>query len=301
MFAKPGVSRPERLRHHAPTGTIDVMPRNRLCWISVIVLAVVVGAVRLAWPWLARWTTVAVWRQTAPGIEVAVLRGHTFFDGVAVTAVRANPARYALRVVDAHQRIRGAGAEASDVCPPDGAAINASYFAEDLTPIGAVVTDGIPMYAPRGQREGGWGFVLAQRGRVVLCAATTRLPAGVTQAIECKPRLVVDGSIPRFKQQPPARRSGVGMDAQGRVIFAAADGPLTLEQWAACLHTQLGCVDALNLDGGPSTQLALRGTAPIIVAGGSLVPTFLVIAPRAASEAPAGLRPAGESSRSARE
>lgn len=223
-----------------------------------------------------RMLSLAQWRQTAPGIEVRELPGD---DGVRVTAVRIDPRQCAFRVAYAHADSAAPGDWAEQVCPAVGVAINASYFADDRTPIGLLVVDGkqLQRHFPVHQ----WGAFQVRDGQPELVVPTQTVPDGVTQAFECKPRLLVNGQCQRFKPQGPNRRSAVGMDAQGRVILAAtAEGYLTLEQWAAFLQQRLQCVNALNLDGGPSTQLAVRGSIDRTVTGGGPVPVFLTVSPK---------------------
>jgi uncharacterized protein YigE (DUF2233 family) len=254
-------------------------PRARLrlgrLLLTVAVAAGAVFAVRAAWT-RARSAEACQWRQAAPGIEVGDLRLRD--PQARVTAVRADPARCELRAVDAHKGLANLGALASEVCPPTGAAINASFFSRDLTPLGLLIVDGKPsnpIHPPDG-----WGFFVVRRHRAAILPATDRAPAGVAQALQSKPRLVIDGQIPAFRPQSAHRRSAVGIDAEGRVILAATGGRLTLEQWAACLRDRLGCVNALNLDGGPSTQLTVRGRVSAEIAGQCRVPVFATVAPR---------------------
>ncbi|HEY3377545.1 MAG TPA: phosphodiester glycosidase family protein [Armatimonadota bacterium] len=241
---------------------------------GVLLLGIIAGV--LLW-WRNQWAAPR-WREAEAGLEICRLSGTQNWQPVRVTVVRVDPARWTFRVVDAHGGVPQQGAGAAAVCPAHGAAINASYFAEDLTPLGLLVIDGrqtqrhFPVHV--------WGTFQIRRGRPELVLSTDEVAAGVTQALECKPRLLVHGQAQHFVTQPPARRSAVGIDAQGRVLLAVtADGRLTLEQWAACLRAPLGCMDALNLDGGPSTQLALRGRLDDTVSGGWPVPVFLTCSP----------------------
>jgi uncharacterized protein YigE (DUF2233 family) len=100
------------------------------------------------------------------------------------------------------------------------------------------------------------------------------------EAIQCGPRLVIDGYIPDFYPEISAR-SGIGIDPSGRIVLAVTEqGELTLRQFALALKA-FGCVDALNLDGGPSTQLFLKaGKTLLDVPGGYGVPTALLLVPR---------------------
>lgn len=205
------------------------------------------------------------WQPLAPGMAL----GRLTWQETAVTAVRAEPGKCTIRAV-----YRKEGAGAGEVCPKRGAAINASFFDDQFAPVGLLIVDGKTLH--RQVRSNGYGLFLLRRGRPAIVLANTPAPAGVTQAIECKPRLVIDGAIPRFKAQPATRRSAVGIDAHGRVLLAASAGGLTLEQWAACLRDGLGCANALNLDGGPSTQLTARGSSNAKIPGAA-VPVFLTI------------------------
>jgi hypothetical protein len=248
---------------------------SRRLWILLGVLAAVVG-LRVAWStatfaWGGRWDAVG------PGLAVRTFYWKAPNVLVRVTAVRAEPG-CPVRVIDRNGGKDGLGATAATVCPPVGAAINASYFAEDLTPIGLLITDGARR-RPFHHSDRDWGLFLVRRGAPALAACTYAVPDAVTQAVQCYPRLVVGGATPdmtRYTQRPPARRAAVGLDAQGRLVFAATAGRLSLDQWAACLRTALACPDALNLDGGPSAQLCVRGATTADLPG-AYVPAFITV------------------------
>lgn len=96
------------------------------------------------------------------------------------------------------------------------------------------------------------------------------------EAIQCGPRLVVNGKPTDLKPQW-ARRTGVGIDRSGRVVLAVSDGELSLEEWAQLWASPSGlnCPNALNMDGGPSTQLAVAGAGDLNIEGGWPVPDVL--------------------------
>ena len=62
-----------------------------------------------------------------------------------------------------------------------------------------------------------------------------------------------------------APRSAIGITKYGDYIFAVVDGRqshskgCTLEEWAWILKNHFGAVEAINLDGGGSTELVVRG------------------------------------------
>lgn len=96
--------------------------------------------------------------------------------------------------------------------------------------------------------------------------------ATVREAIGGGPRLVKDGvaSVPRDYERFDASyakrhpRTAIGYTAQGEVVLLVVEGRserskgLTLDELAA-LMLKLGCANAMNLDGGGSTTLALAG------------------------------------------
>ena len=207
------------------------------------------------------------WTQRGNGLE-----SRTFsWRGVQVTAFRASPARVEVA--------SGATLDVSDWRRKKRArvAINGGYFDEAGRPLGLRVSAG---KRSSRLRSANWGVFWIQTGRAHL-AHTRDFPATTraSQAMQCGPRLVVNGKATDLKPQW-SRRSGIGIDRRGRVVLAVADGQLALEDWAQVFASNdgLGCRDALNLDGGPSTQISysaskMRGE----IAGGWPVPDAIVI------------------------
>ncbi len=131
--------------------------------------------------------------------------------------------------------------------------------------------------APSKLRRADWGVFWIKNGVAHLCH-TRDFPANARpdEAVQCGPRLVVGGRPTDLKPQW-ARRTGVGIDRRGRVVLAVCDGELSLDEWAKVWASPSGldCPDALNMDGGPSTQLAVRGEPSLTVEGGWPVPDVL--------------------------
>ena len=97
-----------------------------------------------------------------------------------------------------------------------------------------------------------------------------------TLAIQAGPRLVVHGKIPNLKESVPDRRSAVGITPDGKVLIAASETLLTLRQWAEFISRF--CPDALNLDGGGSTQIAAEmPNLSLQVVGMTGVPNALAV------------------------
>ncbi len=93
--------------------------------------------------------------------------------------------------------------------------------------------------------------------------------------ISVGPRLVADGKVyvtadeeyfPSDIRVGRAPRSAFGVTQYGDYIFAVVDGRqahskgCTLQEWASILINQFGAVDAINLDGGGSSELIVDDT-----------------------------------------
>lgn len=81
---------------------------------------------------------------------------------------------------------------------------------------------------------------------------------GLTQATQCSPMLLIDGQRTQFNSDAKTSpRSVAAIDNQGRLLFIVSPGiAFTLDDMATLLaKSDLGLVNALNLDGGSSTGL----------------------------------------------
>jgi Phosphodiester glycosidase len=163
---------------------------------------------------------------------------------------------------------------------PAVVAINASFFDKEGRAMGLAVDEGRLLAS--GKRQS-WGALVVddKKARIVLGAEINdHLPYRlVVQGI---PRLVVEGKVPQLKPQL-AERSAVC--AEGSVIVLVVSTKAKTTAFAHFLADPpekggLGCRDALNLDGGPSTQLVVKLPALALSLPGRWgVPNALVVAP----------------------
>lgn len=223
------------------------------------------------------------WYAVSPGLQGAVCKYSPAAGATRILAARIDPKQWSIRVADRHTGLPAGGATADQVCGTAGAAINASFFnMTDQTPIGLLIVDGkkrYPAHTAEGM-YGGWGVLVVRQHVPSIVVGLKNIPKDAEYVLQCGPPLVVGGVIPpSFKHPLAARRAAVGMDAAGNVLFIASDGLLTFTQWAGILRDQFGCVDALNLDGGPSVQLAIHGNICGDVPGGWTTPIFLLAEP----------------------
>ncbi len=145
-------------------------------------------------------------------------------------------------------------------------AINGGFYGTDERPEGLVVARRRTI-SPYLERIGGGIVALAAARAVQLDAeAPYELPEGTEFAIQCRPRLVVDGQVTIRRQTPQTaartalclRDGGASLDVYvARVDPSRGRAGPTL--WTLAHHlVEEGCEQALNLDGGPSTGVAWR-------------------------------------------
>jgi uncharacterized protein YigE (DUF2233 family) len=210
----------------------------------------------------------------APGAEYCVREAG---GGLArIAAVRVDLAHYRVEVADlAHAGRTPQTARALAAARGAVLAINGGYFDGAGRPLGALVHAG-RQTNPSFRGNGGLFCVVA--GRATLRATSQGLPPGVTEALQCHPRLVEAGR-PTLRFKPgESLRAAVGITAAGEVILAVTcTGELSLRDWADALQA-LGCAEALNLDGGPSSQLYFHADqTELDLPGSYAVPSALLV------------------------
>lgn len=225
------------------------------------------------------------WSEVAPGVEMRRLSWEDGGRRVPVVALRAAPSR--LRVVVGAS---GQALEAGEWRARAGAvaAFNGGFFDAQGRSLGVRLSRGRLLSKPHGSR---WSVLRVKKiagrqgtqgGEARIVSAmdfADALKRGVRyeEAVQCGPLLAKAGSVGSFKDQW-ARRTGLGIDQDGRLIVAACDEAMSMRGWALCFVRGLNCPDALNLDGGSSTQMSLRaGSASLEWGGGRTVPDAVAI------------------------
>lgn len=150
------------------------------------------------------------------------------------------------------------------------AAINASYFDKDLTPLGLVISDGHEIQPTRQARL--LSGIVDVRGGQLELIRTNRLSStrSLTQAIQAGPWLLENGApMPGLEDTRSARRSIIATDRHGRWALISTS-PATLAEAARLLAhgnppAKLRLRDALNLDGGSSSALYIATNPPLSI------------------------------------
>ena len=165
------------------------------------------------------------------------------------------------------------------------AGVNGGYFHPDRTPLGLVVRQGVEIH-PLERAKLLSGIVSITPAAVSIQRPSAFKPsAAVREALQAGPFLVEGGkAINGLDTTRSAARTVVFQDAKGRAGFLIAKSA-TLAEMAAILATPAvfpegKIVRALNLDGGSSTALWVRGTPPFYAREWKGVRNYLAIVPR---------------------
>ncbi|MDB4979930.1 MAG: hypothetical protein JWM82_682 [Myxococcales bacterium] len=214
------------------------------------------------------------WTTLEPGAEHAT----TSEGGLSLELYRFDLRRFRPAVVMASGRDRRQ--RASDVLHDDVAAVavvNGGFFDDHGRSLGLRISAGRVVVPLRPRVDWGVLFFTPSRARIVHSSEFVA-SAGIEGAVQVGPRIVVDGVVPGLKPQV-ARRTAVALDAGGTTLtLAVADEPVDATVLGRRLAA-MGFSSALLLDGGPSTQLAVKplGPSPRQIAGAYGVPDLLAL------------------------
>jgi hypothetical protein len=227
----------------------------------------------------------AAWETLAQGLERRFYRPGGDYPLTQFVALRIDPSLYTFR---AHYR---PGEPLTldgwwDQLPGAFAFVNANFFDAQRYATGLVVTDGVSY----GQSFQGMGGMLqVQNGGVRVRSTILEPYAGepLEQAVQAFPMLITNGqaSFSNTQGDRISRRTLVGQDTLGRIVLmanASLIGMRLVDLSAYLATTDLNLVNAVNLDGGGSTMLALDvpGQQSYQILSLDPVPTVLAVYPR---------------------
>ena len=244
-----------------------------------------------AWPVLGLLLGALLLAGDAPAATPASASGcgPVAHEGARYTVCRINLRTHALRLFLTDAAGQPYGSLANLLRSPDGArlavAMNAGMYHHDLMPVGLYVEGGREL-KPLNRNAGPGNFHLKPNGvffvgqdgkaGVLESGAYAKRRAKVALATQSGPMLVIDGKLhPRFSDEGPSRklRNGVGVATNGEVLFAISDEPVSFGSFARLFRDELGCRNALFLDGSVSalfardldrTDFSFRPLGPII-------------------------------------
>lgn len=225
-----------------------------------LTLTGVLATAGVAQPALVQQTRVVL----APGVDHLTLLGSNPTNVIHVAHISANAA-IAIKAVPAPATPSGAAAaRPSDLCPAARAlvCVNGDFYRVNGTPIGGELVDGRWIQQPNASQQQLW---LDHNNRFSIGA----MPAGVLQSLGATRYPILQngrvGPIPEhsvFSDSSQARTL-VGWNASGDSFFVTVDKGrnshgMSLAE-AGDLMLRLGATNAVNEDGGGSTQFVVGG------------------------------------------
>jgi len=145
-------------------------------------------------------------------------------------------------------------------------ATNAGMFDPALKPVGLYVEQGRELvhvntrsgYGNFHMKPNGVFYVSADRAAIAETRAFLKQRTQADLATQSGPMLVINGRVhPRFDRRSTSlkARNGVGVRADGKILFAISQGEVSFDAFARLFRDGLNCPNALFLDGGRASSL----------------------------------------------
>ncbi|HEY3292000.1 MAG TPA: phosphodiester glycosidase family protein [Anaerolineae bacterium] len=226
-------------------------------------------------------TSMTTWQTLRDGIEYVQRREPVAQTNDWVTVVRVDMAKVNLRINYSPDQPLSVRAW-YDTLKVDGV-INAGFFTEDKKATGIVISNGKRF----GQTYKGFGGMFSVRDGKPFLQWLSRTPYvaddRVTQALQSFPMLIINNALVDGIPDDGSRnrRSFIAIDRNGRVLLGTCQSPIwTMSDLAQYLYKNplLNIASALNLDGGASSGIWLRGLPDAILMDSlDVVPTVISI------------------------
>lgn len=251
------------------------MPRQTIAYIRCIFISL----------FLLLFTTqtlAADWRMLAPGIEYRDLNANLLIPWSHIHVFRIDLKKNKLDLVLANElSLHNASVDAFAHHSNALIAINGGFFDQNYHPLGLRISNQ-QQHSPL-KHISWWGIFYMENKKPHL-SSLNQYPKNkhVDFAVQSGPRLLINGRIPSLKPGY-AERSALGITHDGRLIILVTNhAPMTTTDLAQLLKSRpLYCKDALNLDGGSSSQLkANMGLFQINVHGFANVSDAIVVKAR---------------------
>lgn len=196
------------------------------------------------------------WRTLTPGIEYRDFGATPLTPWAHIHAFRINLKQHSLDLVTT-QSLGLQNASIDTLARKEKAliTINGGFFDTRYRPLGLRIHQH-NVYNPI-KRVSWWGvFLIKQQQPSIISAREYQHDPNIEFAVQSGPRLIIDGHIPHLRPGV-AERSALGITPQNQLIILVTENTLlTTTELAKLMRSPLmNCTNALNLDGGSSSQL----------------------------------------------
>lgn len=198
----------------------------------------------------------ASWQKLAAGIEYQDLGGNLLTPWSHIYAFRVDLRENQFGLIKA-QSLGLKNASSAQFAERSQAliSINGGFFDHDFNPLGLRINEG-KIENPI-KSISWWGVFTIKNNKAKIFSLSQFNPSKkIDFAIQAGPRLLVNNRIPPLKAGD-ADRTALGITADNRVIIVVtSNAAMSTSKLAYLLRSKpLSCVDAINLDGGSSSQL----------------------------------------------
>lgn len=137
--------------------------------------------------------------------------------------------------------------------------VNANFFDENGKPLGLIVSDG--RIAHPFKDISWWGvFYFIKNIPHLVHSSQWKMDEKISYAVQAGPRLVVNGKVVSGLKAEQSQKTAIGFNKAGDVFLLTTLYPMEGRELAKMMSKPeakggLGCLEALNLDGGSSSQL----------------------------------------------
>lgn len=196
------------------------------------------------------------WQKLSPGIEYQDLAGGLLSPWTHIYAFRIDLNKNTLALVNA-KNLALKNASANQFAEHSKAllSINGGFFDNQFNPLGLRITNK-KLENPL-KRISWWGIFYIKNNKASISSLNHfNYDSDIDFAIQSGPRLLIKRKIPSLKAGE-ADRSALGITVDGKIIIlVSTNAAMSTRQLAHLLKSPpLSCTDAINLDGGSSSQL----------------------------------------------
>lgn len=213
-------------------------------------------------PAFAGWSKTR-WAPVRAGLEYSTFKVPVDDLGFATLHVfRIDPKYFSLRILQApSQQKLGSSVDELAKQSPAVLAVNGGFFSEEHRSIGLLISEGKVLN--KLHNTSWWSIFTVSKtnqARIISPRFYAENSNQIDFAVQAGPRLVINGEIPEFRDRY-ADRTALGIAPDGKILLLVTEGSGLLLQQLAEVFVQderrggLGCLDAMALDGGSSTQL----------------------------------------------
>lgn len=221
------------------------------------------------------------WQSLAPGIEYLDLEGGILTPWSHVHVFRIDLSKNKLGLVSAKNlSLKNASADQFAEYSKALLSINGGFFDQNFKPLGLRINNKKLQNSLK--KISWWGifYVKNQKPYITNISHFNR-DADIDFAVQSGPRLLINGRIPSLKVGS-ADRSALGITSDGKLIMlVSTNSAMSTNELAHFMKAPpLSCTDAINLDGGSSSQMyAHIGSFKLNVHGFSNVSDAIIVKP----------------------